>query len=130
MVFFLHYQVLNQYPVCRSEIDNVEYMMRYLAGTNNITWNNERLENVALSPANVAGLTLSEISDSRFVNWSSDLRAQLQRDHILERQTAVCPSLTEAMKELILGIEPPPEYVTLPVNIPEYEAPRRCTLNG
>lgn len=130
IVFLLHYNVLEDYPVCRSELDNREYMMRYLAGTNNITWSTERLENVALSPAQVAGMTLSEISDSGWVSWDSDLRGQLRRDHIVEPHTVVCPSLTEALKALILGIQPPPQQVRLPIELPEYEMPQRCGLNG
>ncbi len=129
-VFLLHYQNLEQYPQCLSELDNRDYMMKYLAGTSEITWSNERIEYIAKMPPHVAGMTVSEISDSSYVNWNISLRSQLQRDHLVIPQRTICPSLTEMMKELVLGIGPPPEYATFPFEVPEYVPPQMCGLNG
>lgn len=130
IAFALHYNILEDYPLCRSELDNAKYMMRYLAGTTNVTWSNELLEYVALSPAHVAGMTISEISDSRFVNWDTGLRSRLKRDHKVEPHISVCPSLIELMKGLILGIRSPTEYVNLPINVDENEPEQTCGLSG
>lgn len=105
-------------------------MARYLAGTRNVTWDQSRLEFMATIPPNLAGMTISEISDSQYVNWDIDLRAQLQRDHIVHPQVEICPSIKEAMISSLLGVEAPPSYVSYPIQAPPYEKPQKCSLTG
>lgn len=128
--FMAYYSRLEEYPACRSEIDSPDYMAKYLGGTRNVTWDQARLEFMATSPAHLAGMTLSEISDSRFVNWNIDLRQQLQRDHIMLPQVEVCPSLKEAMLAGFLGVEQAPRYVSYPTQATPYERPRNCPLRN
>lgn len=128
--FIVYYNQLDEYPVCRSEIVSQDYMARYLAGTRNVTWDQSRLEFMATIPPNLAGMTISEISDSQYVNWDIDLRAQLQRDHIVHPQVEICPSIKEAMISSLLGVEAPPNYVSYPIQAPPYEKPQKCSLTG
>lgn len=131
-VFLIYYNKLEEYPLCRSEIQSREYMSKYLAGTQNVTWNVDELEYVATWPLHVTGRTISNISDSQFVNWDINLRNDLRQDHIIHSQRAICPSVTfesiQGILESVQGVFEPPEYVSHPVHINEYRQKDRCTL--
>lgn len=125
-VFILYYNRLPQYPICRSELVSPEYVRRYLAGARNLTWNQSQLEFVATAPPHLAGMTVSQIADSAYVNWTEDLRTQLQRDHIIHPQVEICPSVTEAAAAILLGQTLPPRFVSFPTQIPQYQPPQIC----
>lgn len=129
-VFLLYYDQLDQYPVCRSELVSRDYMARYLAGTRNVTWDQSRLEFMATMPPNLAGMTISQISDSQYVDWNINLRAELQRDHIVHPQVEICPSLKEAMITSLLGLDVPQNFVSYPIQAAPYEQAPKCSLNG
>ncbi|ODN00878.1 DBH-like monooxygenase protein 2 [Orchesella cincta] len=88
LVYLYYYNQLQDYSLCRSEIVSQQYMRQYL-GVNNITWDNEQLDYAATSPAHLAGQTMTSISDN-LVNWTPQLRNELQQDHQFLPQVNAC----------------------------------------
>lgn len=121
----MYHTLLRNYPVCRSGIISPEYTRRYLAGTTNLTWNQPALEFAATAPPQVAGMIVSEISDT-LVNWNLDLRAQLQRDHESHPQVTACLSVAEAAVVAQTGITPPPQFVSNPLQATPWQSPQKC----
>ncbi|CAL8068438.1 unnamed protein product [Orchesella dallaii] len=131
--FALYYPKLNDYSLCRSEINSPAYTQRYL-GINNVTWVESELEYVVTSPLSLEGLKISEVSDMT-VDWNINLRSQLQRDHIIEPQVAICPISTanpsrEALVRAQQTAGSEPNFVTYPVQVPPYQPPQGCSLQG
>ncbi|CAL8125826.1 unnamed protein product [Orchesella dallaii] len=87
LAYFFYYNKLQDYSLCRSEIISQQYMQQYL-GVNNITWDNDQLDYAATSPAYLAGQTVATISDN--VNWTPELRRELQQDHQFLPQVNAC----------------------------------------
>ena len=113
--FIWYYNKIENHSICRSELVSPAYTEKYLAGTRNVTWDPPSLEYVATVPRHLAGMTLSEISDSRYVNWSPEQRAQLQRDHILHPQVDICANEEQT-------------FVTYPLEAIAYRPPQQCSL--
>lgn len=121
----------DHYPVCNSELVSDDYNRKYLAGAGNLTWDKEKLEFVAGEPENLKGMTVSEISDSRFVRWTEGLRADLQRDHIVGGQMGRCPGVGNEMARRLRGLGPtPPVVVRYPVEAVPFREVRGCSGGG
>lgn len=72
---------------------------------------------VATSPARLEGLSIREISDR--VDWTSELRAELQQDHMNLPQVNICPQISS-----ITGMEDNrTSVVTPPRNVVEWIPP-------
>lgn len=88
MAFIFYYNRIDDYSYCRSEIVSPEYRRRFL-GVSNVTWNEDLLEWVAATPEDLAGLTMTEISDN-FVNWDEGRRQELKRFHDAHPHVSRC----------------------------------------
>lgn len=78
-VAFIHYYGRNNdYSYCRSEIVSEEYRRRFL-GVSNITWEEDELEWVAMTPPHLAGLSMTAISNN--VDWTETKREELMNFH-------------------------------------------------
>jgi len=88
MSFIFYYNKLPGHEFCASGIDSEEHRQIFL-GARNITWDPSQLEYVVSSPHNLAGLTISQVSDNH-VNWTIQKRDELQRFTRTHPQGAAC----------------------------------------
>lgn len=106
--------------MCSSSLDSPEVRRRFLAGLENATFvPDEFLEWVVDSPRHLKGLRVTEVSD-RIVNWTPELRRELQLVH--ERH----PQMNYCVKDVsTMTLE---EYLSIPVPQP-YGSPPRGPLD-
>lgn len=132
IVFLSYFNFIRHHPTCLSDLISPAYTAKYLGGAMNLTWNQNRIEFMATAPKHLAGMTVSEISDSQYVNWNGGQRAELQLDHIVHPQVAHCLTIDEiaaAQRAVASGqpLPPPQDFASFPVEIPQYVPPRTCS---
>ncbi|CAL8068114.1 unnamed protein product [Orchesella dallaii] len=95
LMHLYYYARVNGIGNCLSEIREEGYNWNLL-GIKNTTFAFHNRETVIREPSQFVGVTISNYL-TNFIEWSEELKKEFQRQHIIQPQISVCPTISSSL---------------------------------